>query len=297
MNREIILFGGLLLDRYFSVESWPHRGQDGYFSTEEAFVGGCAVNMAATIHNLGGLCHVVSSVGSDQTGDEIRTYCRDHGLSSRFFWDMQGVTGTCLVFSEPDGERTFLTRKGMEEIFPPALAEKLRAASPSWVGVTGYYLLSEDGEAIMSCLEELHAHGAKLLFDPSPLVGDIPPHLLQRALAISQVLTPNESELEMLGGLGVVEDLVGAGKTLVLKQGAQGGVVYAPGETFAYSSVPCTPVDTTGAGDSFSGALLYAFAYGKTLREGIELAAQCAAKTVQVHGPHGFWKLEEESHV
>ena len=91
----------------------------------------------------------------------------------------------------------------------------------------------------------------------------------------------------------VAEDLVQEGKTLILKQGAQGGVVYAPEETFAYSSVPCVPVDTTGAGDSFSGALLYAFAEGMPLREGIALAARCAAKTVQVHGPHGFWKGEE----
>lgn len=296
MDRDIILFGGLLLDRYFSVDSWPKRGQDGYFSTEESFVGGCAVNMAATIQNLGGTCHVVSSVGSDQTGEEIRAYCKAHGFSSRFLVDIQGVTGSCLVFSEPDGERTFLTRKGMEETFPLQLAERLRGAPPGWVGVTGYYLLSEDGEAIMASLEELSARGAKLLFDPSPLVGDIPPQLRKRVLEISQVLTPNESELEALGGLGIVEGLVQGGKTLILKQGAQGGVVYAPEETFAYSSVPCAPVDTTGAGDSFSGALLYAFARGMTLREGVALAARCAAKTVQIHGPHGFWK-EEETNV
>lgn len=296
MNQEILIFGGLLLDRYFAIDSWPKRGQDGYFSTEEAFVGGCAVNMAATVHNLGGQCHVVSSVGSDETGEEIRSYYRRHGLSFRYIQDIQGVTGSCLVFSEPDGERTFLTRKGAEEFFPPELAEQLSHAAPSWVGVTGYYLLSEDGEAITSCLEGLHARGAKLLFDPSPLVGDIPPHLLKRALAISQVLTPNESELEALGGLDILEGLLQAGKTLILKQGAQGGVVYAPGETFAYSSVPCIPLDTTGAGDSFSGALLYAFSQGMTLREGIDLAARCAAQTVQVHGPHGFWKLEE-THV
>lgn len=297
MSQEIILFGGLLLDRYFAVDSWPRRGQDGYFFTEEAFVGGCAVNMAATIHNLGGECHVVSSVGSDQTGDEIRAYYKRHGFSPRLLLDIQGVTGSCLVFSEPDGERTFLTRKGMEEKFPPALMEKTLQTSPAWVGITGYYLLSEDGEDIMSCLETLHARGAKLLFDPSPLVGDIPPQLLHRVLTISQVLTPNESELESLGGLSIVEPLVKAGKTLILKQGSQGGIVYAPEETFAYSSVPCTPVDTTGAGDSFSGALLYAFAQGRSLRAGIDLAAKCAAKTVQVHGPHGSWKLEEETHV
>lgn len=53
MAGEILIFGGLLLDRYFSIEKWPMRGQDGYFTGETSFVGGCAVNMAATIRTWG----------------------------------------------------------------------------------------------------------------------------------------------------------------------------------------------------------------------------------------------------
>lgn len=297
MASDPIIFGGLLLDRYFSVDRWPKRGQDGYFAAEETFVGGCAINMAATVQNLGGRAHVVSCVGSDPTGDQIRAYCRAHGLSSKFLWEAQGVTGSCLVFSEPDGERTFLTRKGVEEAFPEGLAKKIAAASPAWVGVTGYYLLSQDGARILDCLEGLHQRGSKLLFDPSPLVQDIPAPLLERMLAISQILTPNETELEAMGGRESAEGLVERGAVLILKQGAQGGVVYARGERFPYASVPCTPVDTTGAGDSFSGALLHAMAAGRSLQEGVLLAARCAAKTVQIHGPHGFEHWEEDHHV
>ena len=38
MAGEILIFGGLLLDRYFSIEKWPVRGQDGYFTGETSFV-------------------------------------------------------------------------------------------------------------------------------------------------------------------------------------------------------------------------------------------------------------------
>ena len=65
MEKEILLFGGLLLDHYFSVDRWPQRGQDGYVVGQARFGGGCAANMAVTIHNLGGHPHVVSCVGSD----------------------------------------------------------------------------------------------------------------------------------------------------------------------------------------------------------------------------------------
>ena len=293
MEKEILLFGGLLLDHYFSVDRWPQRGQDGYVVGQARFVGGCAANMAVTIHNLGGHPHVVSCVGSDRSGETIQRYWREHGLSQRFILETEGETGSCLVFSEPNGERTFLTRKGVELSFPADLAEAVLLCEPAWAGVTGYYLLGEEGPQILSCLERLHRRGTRILFDPSPLAGDIAPALRKRILAISDVLTPSEKELDALGGHEGGERLGQAGKTVVWKQGARGGVVQAPRERFSYEAEPCLSVDTTGAGDSFSGALLYALAQGGTLREGIALAARCAAKTVELRGPHGFWKKRD----
>ena len=175
MAQDLLLLGGLVLDRYFSVTAWPRRGQDGYFSREETFVGGCAANMAVTIHNLGGQAHVVSCLGDDPAGETIRRYWAAHGLSQRFLPTRRGETGSCLVFSEPDGERTFLTRKGVELAFPPDLAAQVAAARPAWVGVTGYYLLGEDRGRVLRTLSALRAQGTGILFDPSPLVGDIPP--------------------------------------------------------------------------------------------------------------------------
>ncbi|MFR6056933.1 MAG: carbohydrate kinase family protein [Evtepia gabavorous] len=111
-------------------------------------------------------------------------------------------------------------------------------------------------------------------------------------MAISDVLTPSEKELDALGGHE--GGAAGPGwQNGVWKQGARGGVVQAPRERFSYEAEPCLSVDTTGAGDSFSGALLYALAQGGTLREGIVLAARCAAKTVELRGPHGFWKKRD----
>lgn len=186
-----------------------------------------------------------------------------------------------------------MTRKGVELSFPADLAEAVLLCEPAWAGVTGYYLLGEEGPQILSCLERLHRRGTRILFDPSPLAGDIAPALRKRILAISDVLTPSEKELDALGGHEGGERLVQAGKTVVWKQGARGGVVQAPRERFSYEAEPCLSVDTTGAGDSFSGALLYALAQGGTLREGIVLAARCAAKTVELRGPHGFWKKRD----
>ena len=71
MKKNIVLFGGLLLDRYFHIDRWPERGQDGFLKREESFVGGCSINMAATIHNLGGQAYIATCIGSDKTGQDI----------------------------------------------------------------------------------------------------------------------------------------------------------------------------------------------------------------------------------
>ena len=292
MSKNIVLFGGLLLDRYFYIDRWPARGQDGFLEKEESFVGGCSINMAATVHNLGGQAYIATCIGSDKTGQNILGYLEKHGLSSRLVHTIPGTTGSCLVFSEPEGERTFLTHKGAECVFPPALAQDILSAAPAWAGVTGYYLLGDNPADIMDCLERLHMAGTKFLFDPSPMVSEIDSEILARMVKISDILTPNSSELTPFGGESGVLALAATGTTVVMTKGASGGTVYTSEQSFNYASSPCTVVDTTGAGDSFSGALLYAMTEGYPLRQGLDLAARCAAKTCEICGPHGFWNME-----
>ena len=118
MKKECLILGGLVPDVYYSVSRWPDRGQDGFISDENVVVGGCAVNMAVTAENLGLRAHVVSCVGEDEIGGRMDGYLKEHGLSRRLIRRTGGVSGKCLVFVEPDGERTFLTRKGAEGLFP-----------------------------------------------------------------------------------------------------------------------------------------------------------------------------------
>ena len=314
MREECLILGGLVPDVYYRVDRWPQRGQDGFLSDETVMAGGCAVNMAVTAENLGVRAHVVSSVGSDSTAETLAEYLKEHGLSERFVVCAAGPSGKCFVFVESDGERTFLTQKGAEGIFSEALAEKILSEEFSAAGITGYYLLNEDAERVVEVAETLRDRGTKILFDPSPLVDSIRPDLLKRILDVSDVLTPNVAELAVLeeaegGSLtaplpcggedsagcgGLQESAIGdAGRILIVKDGSAGGTVYLPGGSFRYEAERCQAVDTTGAGDSFSGALLYAMTKGMNVGDAVRLAAKCAAKTVTIQGPHGFWRLEE----
>lgn len=294
MKQECYLFGGLLMDYYYNIDAWPDRSQDGVITGEKAVVGGCAVNMAATIRNLGAKAHVISAIGTDVTGQELSAYMKTHGLSCEYLKNVEGISGKCLVFLEPDGERTFLTVKGAEGLFTEEMNREIRKNVLPVAGVTGYFLINDDAERIMKCLECLHENGTEILFDPSPLVSSVSEDLMKRIIAISTVMTPNITELETIRKYISTEAYCEAGKTMVVKEGGLGGTVYTADETFAYEAERCHAVDTTGAGDSFAGALLYGMMTGLSTRESVSLATKCAGKTVTIEGPHGFWNLEEK---
>lgn len=288
MKNQILVFGGLLLDHYVAIDHLPERGGDGMIQAERSFVGGCAINMAVTAHNLihsagsDAEVHVVSSIGDDDTSAQIVEYMEEHGLSMEYVEYLQGVTGKCFVFVEPDGERTFLTKKGVEVIFSEKMAEKIVADGCLVAGVTGYYLLNKDAEKVVEVLRKLKEQGTIILFDPSPLVHYIDEKVLEGMLEIADVMKPSGDELSE-------EDY--RGKIVIKSEGAKGGQVIYPEGSFHYDSVNCQVIDTTGAGDSFSGALLYGLSQKLFLADMVEQAAKAAAKTVQVYGPHGFWEL------
>lgn len=293
---DCIVFGGLVADRYFDIESFPERGQDGLITSETAYVGGCAINIAATINNLGGNAHIVSYVGNDKTGEQIMNYIRKNKFAEDFIKQTEGVSGYCLVFKEPDGERTFLTKKGVEGNFDTGLLDNIDNIRAKVGAVTGYYLLNENASLIMDCIEVMRVSGTKFIFDPGPLVGSIDKEILKRMVKASAVITPNETELAVFEqeDKNFIENFIKNKGIVVRKQGSRGGMCYTRHGIFNYNSVKTEAVDTTGAGDSFTGALCYSLGSGTDIKSSVELASVCAAKTVEINAPHGFWKIKED---
>lgn len=284
---ECAIFGGVLMDKYYEIEQLPRRGQDGFIENEYERVGGCSVNMAATFNNLGGEAHIVSYIGKDEVGGAILEYMEEYNLSTRYIKAKEGTTGYCMVFLEEDGERTFLTKAGMELDFSEEIiSDKLKDIK--YVAVTGYFLLNYGADEIIKVLEEFHKNGGYILFDPSPLVGSIDRDILIRIVSISNMVTPNTSELKY------IKDWIDEDTIIILKKGDHGGSVYEKNMRFDYLPIKVNVVDTTGAGDSFAAGVLFGIASGKSLQEAVRLGCQTSAITVGINGPHGFWNLEDK---
>jgi ribokinase len=134
-----------------------------------------------------------------------------------------------------------------------------------------------------------HAAGVPVILNPAPARP-----LDAGLLAQVAILTPNETEAELLTGLAVTEEssaAAAAGRLLamgprsaVITLGCQGALVAEAAATAHVAGYEVTPVDTVAAGDVFNGCLAVAIAEGKNLVEAARFANAAAAIAVTRHG-------------
>jgi sugar/nucleoside kinase (ribokinase family) len=175
-----------------------------------------------------------------------------------------GDSGFCVGFVEPDGERTFATSPGTEAELMPADLGHVDPEPGSAVYVSGYDLCYPgSGPAIADWCERLG--DVLLVLDPGPLADEIPDAVLAPVLSRTRLLTLNAREAGLLLGTSQPEAApLAAGALVVVRDGARGCTLYGGGLRGATSrsggmhlAAPAvTMVDSTGAGDAHTGALL-----------------------------------------
>ncbi|MCQ1529683.1 carbohydrate kinase family protein [Lutispora saccharofermentans] len=298
---NVLIFGGIIVDSYMMVKEYPVRGQDVLINDSFERIGGCAVNVAQTLKNLGMQPYIVSAVGGDIRGDMIKSYIEDNRFDASCIKQLEGESsGYCVTILEGAGERTFLTYKGCESYFSPYMTADELMAKISYVYVTGYYLLDERYSSnIIEAIGRLKDMGSKILFDPGPLAQLIEKDTLLWILSKADIITPNETEAETIKSILALDAepenwFKSTGiELLVLKQGSRGVKVWSKDMSFVMPSFKVDVIDTTGAGDSFAAGLIYGLSHGLSTCEAVNVACACGAITATFKGPHGKFGIED----
>lgn len=298
---NVLLLGGIILDRYFEVENYPAAGQDALIRNSYDRVGGCALNVAVTLKNLGTIPYIVNRISNDEIGDKIDRYVQSLALHTDCMLTVPGrQTGYCLNILDKSGERTFLTFKGCEEQFALDDFSPVKDLKFSFAYITGYYLLNrQTASAVIQLAKQLQKTGCQIVFDPGPLVAKMEPGQLRELLHYTDWIIPNSAELTLIQNtLGIEGDiltwLLGQGvQKLALKKGSQGVDIITPASNFSAPGFPVNPIDTTGAGDSFAGGFIHGLANGYSLSEATTLANACGAFTTLIDGPHGHFSIAD----
>ena len=293
MAKQVLLLGGLLMDKYLVVGRYPERGEDTLVTRQFQKAGGCPYNVARTLQNLGLDPVLYSAISSDEMGRELARTVEQEGLNPSALYPLEGEpTGCCMIVLDGEGERTFFTFRGCEGHFDPARLPRPVAEKAAAVFVTGIYLLYPGwSERAVDFLEELASAGTPVLFDPGPLLGEMDPALLRRMVELASILTPNRRErreLERLLGIPSLPEWGFARRLVCLAEtwGEGGARLYTPEGAKTLPALPAQVVDTTGAGDSFAGGLLAGLLMGQTPLQAAWTASACGALTTEARGAH-----------
>lgn len=294
MNTVLIL-GGIIIDKYKFIDQYPSHGTDTFISESFDVPGGCSLNVAVTLKNLGCNPYIFSKIGNDSDGKKIETYLENKALNTGLLERVDGETDYCLVMVDGQGERTFFTHEKLDREISVEMLSRILAMDFESVYITGYFLVKTSVDSNkLKLIKGLSDKGAKILFDPGAIVGEIDQALLEQVIKLSDILTPNKFEVQEINGR-IENDLKNIIKDtcfLIEKDGGKELSITLGNQVFSKSPYKTEIVDTTGAGDSFAAGVLYGLSQDFDIEKAVEVGMACGALTTTFKEPHGNFDVE-----
>lgn len=287
----VLVIGSYNTDLVLRCPRLPVPGETVLGGTFAQHHGGKGANQAVAAARLAaaGQVRFVAKVGEDEFGQQALTQLRAEGVDTAYVRVAPGQpSGVALInVATATGENSISVAAGANEHLRPADVDAaLAEAAPDTVVVLQ---LETPLPTVLHAARQAAARGLRVVLNPAP-AQPLPTGLG----ADLYVLTPNETEAETLTGVRVTDastagraaeclHAAGIGR-VVLTLGAQ-GAYWSDGTGAALVASPSVQtVDTTAAGDCFTGALAVALAEGHTLPDAVAFACRAAALAVTRHG-------------
>ena len=256
--------------------------------------GGSVTNSVYTLSQLGGSGYVSVLVAEDKFGKIYLSDLKNSNVSTggTTYTTGDGMTGSCLVLTTPDAERTMNTCLSISSNFSIKNINLVDLKSSEYLYIEGYLVTSDVAmEAVHQSIEFSSKNDVKiaLTFSDLAMVKYFKDNFKSILNNRVDLLFCNEDEAKTFSGYDTLEDSIKyLGKlssTLVVTLGKNGSLIYHNGEKITIDPYPTKAVDTVGAGDTYAGAFLYGITNGLSLKKSGELASLLSSKVVSKIGP------------
>ena len=266
---DVVVVGSANLDLVAATERHPSPGETVLGHGYDEFPGGKGLNQAVAAARSGATVAFVGAVGNDAAGERLRGVLEADAIDADRLGHVDLPTGRAMIVVDDAGENSIVVIPGANG------AVELAGELPTSRIVLCQ--LETPLPVVERALELGRTAGARTILNPAPA------HSLPAALlGLADVITPNEHEVDRLGG---PEALLAAGcGTVVVTLGGDGAAIHTRDETVHVRAFDVDVVDTTGAGDAFNGALACRLAAGDELPRAVRWAAAAGALATTVRG-------------
>ncbi len=282
--KPVVVVGSLNFDYLLDVAALPKPNETLIGHGLRTAIGGKGLNQASACAAFGRPVEMVGAIGGDAIGQQILGHLERKGVGATRVRPLNDArTGMAHILVAEDGQNMIVVTSGANGRVSPAdidAAEDLIAGAAALV-----VQLEIPLPAVGRALEIARRHGVLSVVNPAPADTGV-----LDLLPLADIVTPNELELMALTGIGDLSDaslaeglkrLVSAGARRALVTLGSAGCATLSGDTLVrIPAFPVEAVDATGAGDTFTGAMVDQLIAGETLIDAMRYASAAAAISV-----------------
>ena len=277
---KILNFGSLNLDLVYQMPHFVRAGETLSSTSFSRNVGGKGLNQSVALAKAGAQVYHAGLVGED--GEMLRAFLKDNGVDTRFVRTVDQPSGHAVIQVEPAGNNCIFLYGGANQcVTEEFIREALEPFGPG-----DFLVLQNEVNAIDRIIELAAEKGLQVVLNPSPIADNLSKLPLDK---VSWFILTEIEGAELSGETEpekILEKLPALypGAQIVLTLGGDGSVYAGRGERIAQGAFTVQAVDTTAAGDTFTGFFFAAVADGVPVAEALRRASKASSISVTRSG-------------
>ncbi len=276
------------MDLVVTSNKRPNAGETVLGESFKTVPGGKGANQAVASARLGAEVYMIGRVGDDAYGQDILSNLQDQGVRTSYMKPVTEMESGTAHIILAEGDNSIVVVKGANnEVTPDYVREALSTIDDIGMVLIQQEIPEETVEAVCAICSEKEI----------PVILNTAParKVSQQVLDQATYITPNEHEAVLMFNGRSIEDALRQYPNKLLITEGKNGVRYFDGlKEVLVPGFPVEAVDTTGAGDTFNGALAVALTEGKSLYDALAFANLAASMSVTKFGAQGGMPTREE---
>ena len=291
---KILNFGSLNIDNVYTVDHFIRPGETMSSLGMEVFCGGKGLNQSIAMARAGAQVWHAGAVGGND-GGKLLELLAESGVNTDFVRKTDGVSGHTIIQVDKNGQNCIILYGGAnQEITSGQIDETLSHFEEGDI-----LLLQNEINGLAGLLEKASEKGMKIYLNPSPATKE----LLELPLELVDCFILNEVEGADICGQEAKEEEIPRllrekypRAVILLTLGSRGSIYYDRENRYEQPAFRVNAVDTTAAGDTFTGYFIASAVKGSTVPEALLRATKAAAITVMGKGaaPSIPWEKQVE---
>ena len=277
---KVLNIGSMNLDLVYRVDHIVQPGETEASVSMNTFLGGKGMNQSVALAKAGVEVYQGGRIGED--GQPFLDACAEYGVRADFIRKVEGKSGHAVILIVSSAQNCILLYGGANQMLTEAYVDEVL----SHFGSGDILLLQNEVNLLPYIVEKAYEKGMQIALNPSPFNEKLSAVDMTKI----SIFLLNEVEGNQVTGLTVPEEIIVKMQEMfphariVLTLGKD-GAVYADGEERCFQPIfPVKAVDTTAAGDTFTGYFLAGLAEGMAIPEILKMSAKASSIAVSRAG-------------